>query len=132
MHLEASVSVNLKNDITATLRLRSTPKSPKSTPDLHRPNDVRGGSYVNLQHIKMPKHFLYIPCGCGMHLEASVNLKNDITASLRLRSTHKSPKPPKSTPDLHRPNNVREGSYVNPQHIKMPKHFLYISSGSRM
>jgi len=90
MQSEACCSLN--HDITTSLGLRSTPKKPRSAPHLHRPNSVRVDPYGHSHHIKVPKHFAYIQYGCGVQSEACCSLNHDITTSLGLRSTLKSPK----------------------------------------
>ena len=68
VQFEACCSLN--NDITTSYRLRSTPKTPKSTPDLQRCINVRVAPYVHTQHIKVPKHFVYTPYRCRIQSEA--------------------------------------------------------------
>ncbi len=43
---------SLNHDITTSLGLSHTPIIQKSTPDLHRRNNVRVGPYAHSQHIK--------------------------------------------------------------------------------
>ena len=85
------------NNITPALG--STPKTPKFTTDLQRRITVRVAPYAYKQHIKVPKHFVYIQYGCGIQSEACCSLNNYITTLHGLRST---PKTPKSTRDLQR------------------------------
>ncbi len=73
------------------------PKTPESTPHLHRPSSARIDPYVHSHHIKVPKHFVYIQYGCGIQCEACCILNHDITTSLGLGST---PNTPKSIPHL--------------------------------
>jgi hypothetical protein len=100
------------------------PKTQKSTPHLlHRPNivSVRVDPYAHSHHIKVPKHFVCIQYGCGVQSEAFCTLNHDITTSLRLRFT---PKTPKSALNLHRPNSVRRDPYGHSHQIKVTKHFV--------
>ena len=81
-----------QTDITTSYGLRSTPKTPKSTPDMQRCITVRVAPYAHTQHIKVPKGFVYIQYGCGIQSEARCSLNNDITTSDRLRATPQNPK----------------------------------------
>jgi hypothetical protein len=117
---------SLNNFITLSHGLRSTPKTPKSTPDLQRGITVRMAPYAHTQHIKVPKHFVYIQYGCGIQSEACCSLNHDRTTSHGLSST---PIIPKSTPNLQRGITVRVAPYAHTQHIKVPKHFVYIQYG---
>ena len=92
MQSEASCSLN--HDMTTSLRLRSTPQTPKSTPPLHWPNSVRVDPYAHSHLIKVPKHIVYIQYGYGVQSEACCSLNHDMTTSLRLRSTPKPQNPP--------------------------------------
>ena len=58
------------------------------------------------QHIKVPKHFVYIQYGCGIQSDACCSLNHGITTSHGLRST---PIIPKSTPDLQRGYHCKGG-----------------------
>jgi hypothetical protein len=118
MHSEACCSLN--NDITTSHGLRSTPKTPKSTCDLQRGIMVRVVPYAHTQHIKVPRHFVYIQYGFGIQSEACCSLNNYITTSHGLRST---PIIPKSTPDLQRGITIRVAPYAHTQHTKVPKPF---------
>ncbi len=100
------VRCSLKPFVASTMTLQPytgsdpPPKTPRSTPDLHRRiTVVRVAPYAHIQHIKVTKHFVYIQYGCGMQTEACCCLNNDITTSHGLRST---PNTPTSTPNLHR------------------------------
>ena len=124
-----SCSCGLNNDIITSHGLRSTPKTSKSTSDLQRHITVRVGPYAHTQSIKVPKCFVCIQYGCRIQFEACCSLNSDITTSYWLRST---PETPKSTPDLQRCINVMVTPYVHTQHIKAPKHFVYIPYGCRI
>jgi hypothetical protein len=124
--IQSEACCSLYHYITTLHGLRSTPKTPKSTPDLQRRITVRVAPYAHTQHIKVPQHFLYIQYGCGIQSEAYCGLNHDITTSHRLRST---PKTPKSTLHLQRCITVRVASYTHTQHIKVPKYFVYIQYG---
>ena len=99
------------------------PQNPKIHPYLQRDTAVRVAPYAHTQHIKVPKHFVYIQYGCGIQSEACCSLIHDITTLHGLRST---PQNPKSTPDLQRRITGRVAPNAHTQHIKVPKHFVYI------
>jgi hypothetical protein len=52
--------LSLRLGITSSLRLKSTPKYPTSSPDLLWCNSIRMDPYAHPQHIKVLKHFEYI------------------------------------------------------------------------
>jgi hypothetical protein len=58
--------LNLNHGIASSLRLRSSPKSWKYTPDLHWCNTVRVDPYAHPLHFKVLKHFAYISNVCEM------------------------------------------------------------------
>jgi hypothetical protein len=90
--IQSEACCSLYHYITTLHRLRSTPKT-KSTPDLQRHSiTVRVAPYTHTQHIKVPKHFVYIQYGCGIQSEAIRSLNHDITTSHGLRSTPKTRK----------------------------------------
>jgi hypothetical protein len=88
-----------------------------------------GGPICPSKHVKVPKYFAYISYGCGIHSTGGLSLNHAITSSLGLRST---PKPPKSTPDLHWHNTLRVDPYDHPQHSNVLKHFAYICNDCEM
>ena len=90
--IQSEACCSLDHDITTSLGLRSTPKKTRSAPHLHRDISVRVDPYAHSHHIKVPKHFAYIQYGCGVQSKACCSLNHDITTSLGLRSTLKSPK----------------------------------------
>jgi hypothetical protein len=118
--------------VHSSLGLRSTPKTPKFTPDLHRhrPNSLRVDPYGHSHHIKVPKHFVHIQYGCGVQSEASCSLNHDITTSLGLRSTLL--KDQTFAPHLPRCKSVRVDPYGHSHHTKLPTHFVYIQYGCPM
>ncbi len=83
------------------------------------------------QHIKVPKHCVYIQYGCGVQSEDCCSLSFDISmTSHRLTpglqsSTHKIPK---SNPTC-RGVSLQRWTHMHRQHIKVPKHFVYIQYG---
>jgi hypothetical protein len=127
--LHSTGGLSLNHGTTSSLGLRSTPKSWKSTPDLHWRNTLRVDPYAHQQHVKVLKHFAYISYGCGIHSTGGLSLNHGITSSLRLSST---PKSWKSTPDLHWRNTLRVDPYAHPQHSKVLKHFAYICNDCEM
>ena len=120
MHSKCIWSLN--HDNTTSLGLGLSPIFLKSTPDLHRPNIVRAHTHAHPQHSKMPKHFVYIWHGCGMHSKCVCCLNHDNTTSLVLGL---SPIFLKSTPDLHRCNSVRADYTPIHSIIKVLKYFWH-------
>ncbi len=108
--IQSEACCGLNNDNRTSFGLKSTPKTPKSTPNWHSPNSVRVVPYAHSHHIKVPKHFIYIQYGCWIQSEACCGLYHYITTLAHgLRSTKKSPK---SSPNLHWHNSVREDTYA--------------------
>jgi hypothetical protein len=89
---------SLKPAVASTMTLQHhsgsdlAPQKSRSAPHLHRPMSVRVDPYGHSHHLKLPKHCVYIQYGCGVQSEACCSLNHDITTSLELRSTLKSPK----------------------------------------
>jgi hypothetical protein len=75
------------------------------------------------------KHFPYISYGYGMHYLWGLSLNHDIpSSSLRLRS-QVYPNILKIHPLPAQAYTVRVDPYAHPQHVKVLKHFSYISYG---
>jgi len=124
-----SLSFDIMTSHRLTPSLQSTHKIPKSTPNLQRGITARVAQYAYRQHIKVPKHFVYIQYGCGIQSEDCCSLSFDIMTSHRLtpglQSTHKIPK---SNPTC-RGVSLQGWTHMHRQHIKVPKHFVYIQYG---
>jgi hypothetical protein len=77
----------------------------------------------------MPKHFVYIQYGCGIHSERGCSLSHFMTTSQR-------PNRALFFPKIHRHPEmyytIRVHPNAHPQHIKVLKHFVYIWYGYEM
>jgi hypothetical protein len=85
---------------------------------------------AHTQHIKVPKHFVYIQ----YNMNAGSSLKPVVASTITLQhhGLRSTPKTPKSTRDLQRGTAVRVVPYAHTtptQHIKVRKHFVYIQYG---
>ncbi len=67
--------------------LRSTPKSWKSTPYLHR-HTLWGWTHMPIHSISRCLNTLYISYGCGLHSTGGLSINHGTTSSLRLRSNY--------------------------------------------
>jgi hypothetical protein len=76
-HSSSGLHQNTKRTPKSTPRLRSTTKrTPKSNPDLQRRIALWVDPYAYTQHIKVPKHFVYIQYGYGIQSGACCGLNN--------------------------------------------------------
>jgi hypothetical protein len=86
--------------------------------------------YVQPQHIRVLKHFVYTQYGCGIHIQrgaAASGLSHFIATSLSLR-------PNRALFSLkftvvHTYYSIRVHPNTHPRHIKVLKHFVYIWYG---
>ena len=96
----------------SSLGLRSTPKSPKSTLDLHWRNTVRVDPYAHPQHFKALKHLhTYV-----MIVRCSLKGFGGLTNRQSNKNTHQ------KCADLRRYISLRVDPHAHPQHIKVLKH----------
>jgi hypothetical protein len=79
--IQSEACCSLNNDITTSHRLRSTPKTPKSTPDLQRRIKVSEPILCSSITHQMLKHFVYTQYGCGIHSERGCSLSHFMTTS---------------------------------------------------
>jgi hypothetical protein len=81
---------------------------------------------VHPKHIKVLKHFVYIQYGCGIHSKRGCSLNHFMTSSQRpnralfFLKIHCHP---------HMYCSILVHPNAHPQHIKVPKHFVYIWYG---
>ena len=95
-------------------------------PHLHSSNSILVHQYASSQHMKMPKHFLYIHY---MDVESNQLSNTASTNTLSwhyVGSTSLLPQFSKYAPHLHRSNSVRALQYSSSQHMKVLKHLLHI------
>ncbi len=84
--------LSLNHGITTSLRLRSTPISPKFHPKPVQAYQWKGEPRCSFTAYQGDKHFVYITYWCGMHSMGGLSLNHGIATSLRLRATPISPK----------------------------------------
>ena len=128
---QSEACCSLNHDITTQHHLgsRSTPNTPKSTPDLQRHITVKVVPYTHhTQHIKVLKHFIHLIWIWDPVWSLCCGLNNDITRvpyQIGIFWLVPKTKTPKSNPDLHRGVSlcVRVDPWYATQHIKVPKHF---------
>ena len=81
-------------------------------------NSVRVVPYAHTQHIKVPKHFVYIQYRFVIQSEACCSTLHGVGSTPVISKTH-----PRPAEMYH---CVRVDPHVNPQHIKKLKHFVCI------
>ncbi len=125
--IQSEACSSLNNDIITSHKLRSTPKTPKSTPDLQR-------------CIKVSEPIL---CSSTTHQGAktcihSIRMWDTFKEGLQPQPLHDNilkaqPCPISIFPKIHcRPHmyySIRVHPNTHPQHIKVLKHFVYIWYG---